>query len=1140
MKKTILFLGIILVLIAAPLLSQDKGAQVIEKYLQSHPELRGRIPATAKTPTADQRKTGRIGTTEETATTAYPAATAAPEKAVSAYPTIESLIREKGILPPEELKVFGQQLFSAGPMSFTPPANMPVTADYIVGPDDTIVVSVWGRLNESYTLTVQRNGSVYLPQVGSIHVAGLTYQQLVNVIRKEVESVLGVTASVTMGELRSITVFVVGAVKQPGAYTVSAFDTILNALIYAGGPEVKSLLDDWYRNKLRQENVDVRQLLDRLKNEREKEKAFTLETRKQDNEARLKEGLPKEGLPKEGLPKEGLPKALEPEMGLIYDTEGRAVAVGDLSRRAAKKDQYTNLMSLLDILKDERQAEDVITRVRELDGEQLQRELENLESAENKKDKYTSLKGLIERIKEIKELTEQKRDYEKLNIRELEEELKKLNSAAEIRERDYTLKQHVYAEARYRKVQEEKELLLPVQSGSMRNIQLKRNDKVISAFDLYDLILSGDKSKDIRLQQGDVIFVPKPEATVAIDGDVKVAALYELKKDHSLLNALELAGGLKSSAYGGQIQVQRYAGNQERVVLDASLASLQSRKEPFLLQDGDRVYVLRVVDEDVNAVYLYGNLKRPGKYQFRPGLRVSDVIAEKDLQPETDLSYAFVKRHKRPEMTPTLVPFKLGDAILRKAPAEDLALQPYDEIYIFRQWDFQSRPDITISGEVRNPGKYPLQKNTRLKDALFMAGGPNANAYLTQAHLYRTDPRTREVTMIVTDLSHALAGPGDGNILLQDKDRVVVHHIEEYKPERTVTVEGDVRRPGQYPLTEGMTIRDLLFAAGNVTEAAYLDEAELSSMITDHGRGAKYEQRNLDLRKVFAGEAAHNMPLRAYDRLFVKRIPDWRQERYVTVSGEFKFPGRYAVKKGERLSSLIERAGGYKDTGYLRGVFFTRERVRELQQKSLLDMADRMERELLSGGQISTAVSAEEVAAKKAELEQKQKLVESIRKLTATGRMTIYLAHLRLLKGSEYDIELEDKDTILLPQKNSVVNVVGAVMAQGSYIYSEKITYKDYISQTGGFSNSADTDNVFVMKVDGSARKLSSGFMNWSSSRERWELAAYGEEIRQIEPGDTIVVPDKVERIAWLREFRDITQILMNTAVTAGVVLKLW
>jgi polysaccharide biosynthesis/export protein len=337
-----------------------------------------------------------------------------------------------------------------------------------------------------------------------------------------------------------------------------------------------------------------------------------------------------------------------------------------------------------------------------------------------------------------------------------------------------------------------------------------------------------------------------------------------------------------------------------------------------------------------------------------------------------------------------------------------------------------------------------------------------------------------------------------------------------------------------------MTIRDLLFAAGNVTEAAWLDEAELTSMIADPSRGVKYEQRNLDLRKVIAGDAGQNAELRAYDRLFIKRIPDWRQDRFVTVSGEFKFPGRYAVKKGERLSSLIERAGGFKDTAYLRGVFFTRERVRELQQKGIQVMAERMERELLSGGQVATAISVEEVTAKQAEMEQRKKLVEAMKALRATGRMTIYLAHQRLLKGSEYDIELEDRDTIMIPQKNSVVSVVGAVMTQGSYIYSEKMTYQDYIGQTGGFSSYADTGNIFVMKVDGTARKLSRGFMDWSPSRERWELAGYGEEVRGIEPGDTIVVPEKTERIAWLREIRDITQILMNTAVTAGVVLKLW
>jgi protein involved in polysaccharide export with SLBB domain len=164
-----------------------------------------------------------------------------------------------------------------------------------------------------------------------------------------------------------------------------------------------------------------------------------------------------------------------------------------------------------------------------------------------------------------------------------------------------------------------------------------------------------------------------------------------------------------------------------------------------------------------------------------------------------------------------------------------------------------------------------------------------------------------------------------------------------------------------------------------------------------------------------------------------------------------------------------------------------------------------------------------------------------MRNLKAMGRMTVKLAHLRLLKGSEYDIELEDGDRLFIPERNSVVNVTGSVMAQGSYVYSEKADYLDYINMSGGYSRYADESNVFVLKVDGSAHKASRGLINWNGKKDRLEMAAFSDEdINYIEPGDVIVVPEKIERIAWLREIRDITQILMNTAVVAGVVKMLF
>ncbi|HLZ19286.1 MAG TPA: hypothetical protein VKO67_06720, partial [Smithellaceae bacterium] len=236
------------------------------------------------------------------------------------------------------------------------------------------------------------------------------------------------------------------------------------------------------------------------------------------------------------------------------------------------------------------------------------------------------------------------------------------------------------------------------------------------------------------------------------------------------------------------------------------------------------------------------------------------------------------------------------------------------------------------------------------------------------------------------------------------------------------------------------------------------------------------------------------------------------------------------------------RAGGFTPFAYLRGAMFTRLRVKQLQQKGLEEMTARMERELLSAGseQLATALSKEEIAAMQVELQQKKRFIEVLRDTKATGRMTIYLADAKTLRNTEYDFELEDGDDLNVPEKHSVVNVIGSVMTQSSHLYSDRLGYKDYIDYSGGYSYYADSGNVYILKVDGSALKVSSNFIGWNSSRSRWEMTAYGGEIRQVEPGDTIVVPEKVDRISWLREIKDITQILMNIAVVAGVTIKMF
>ncbi|MGZ6276686.1 MAG: SLBB domain-containing protein, partial [Syntrophales bacterium] len=215
---------------------------------------------------------------------------------------------------------------------------------------------------------------------------------------------------------------------------------------------------------------------------------------------------------------------------------------------------------------------------------------------------------------------------------------------------------------------------------------------------------------------------------------------------------------------------------------------------------------------------------------------------------------------------------------------------------------------------------------------------------------------------------------------------------------------------------------------------------------------------------------------------------------------------------------------------------FKRETVRELQQRGLEETIKRMERDLLmeGGAAISTSVSQEEVAAKKIELEQKQKFLASLHQLKATGRMSINLSQTRLLKGSQYDIALEDGDSLYIPPRPSVVNVTGAVMSPGSFLYSERLDVGEFISMAGGYSRYADINSTYILKVDGSARRVTKGFFDWNTDKSRWE------RIADVEPGDTIVVPEKIERIAWLREIRDITQILMQMAVVTAVAINVF
>jgi protein involved in polysaccharide export with SLBB domain len=817
------------------------------------------------------------------------------------------------VKPVEELQLFGQDIFSRPPETFAPPTTMPVTEDYLIGPGDEIKVLMWGRIDAEYSLVVSRDGTIQFPRIGDVSVAGISYKDVKELLKKKAESITGVTISVTMGRLRSITVFVVGEVKKPGAYTVSAFDTVINALLISGGPS---------------------------------------------------------------------------------------------------------------------------------------------------------------------------------------------------------------------------------ELGSLRNVQLKRNGKIITAVDFYDFLLRGNTARDRRLQPGDVIFVPEAKILVAVTGNVKRPAIYELRGDEGLNNLIDLAGGLAPSAYKQRIQIERLFEHRKQVVLDLTYDGNMTASD-FTLQDGDVVRVFPFAPEKVDAVYVYGNVFQPGSYEFRPGMRITDVIKdETEVKSDTDFSYALIKRYVEPEMQGELVPFNLGRAIVARDERSNIILKPYDEIYIFNKWLFTFKRYVKISGEVREPETYPLQDKMRIKDLIITAGGLNREAYLGKSHLFRTDPRTKNVSMIVFNLQKAIKDDPESNLLLQDQDEVVIRSIRELKPEEFVSIYGMVNNPGQYPLAVGMTIRDLVMAGGNLRKEAYKQQAELVRFEIIDGERMETEVFSFDLADAIAGNPRQNLTLQDYDRVFVKRIPQWLEEMQVTIEGEVNYPGDYYARINERLSSLIERAGGFTREAYLRGAVFTRESARLSQRKRLDEMISRMEEEIAAetGVEVVGALSPEEVQAFQVALEAKRGLLKKLKEAKVTGRLVIQLARLEELKDSKFDLRLEDQDHLFIPKMPEFVNVLGEVYNPTSFLHEpgKRVTF--YLNRAGGPTKNAEDDEMYIIRADGSVLSRSQGgkAMRWDADTNRWTSESF--KSAKIYPGDSLLVPRELVRIHWIKEVRDITQILFQIAVVVGVI----
>lgn len=553
------------------------------------------------------------------------------------------------------------------------------------------------------------------------------------------------------------------------------------------------------------------------------------------------------------------------------------------------------------------------------------------------------------------------------------------------------------------------------------------------------------------------------------------------------------------------------------------LAGLRfSEAKTFLETEFSRYYKASEVKMNVSMgrlrsirVFVVGKARRPGSYTLSSlSTLINALFAAGGPSKAGTMRDIQVKRNGE-----TLVHFDMYDFLLKGDKTNDIRLMPEDVIFIPT-----IGPLAGIAGDVRSPAIYELKGETDLNSFIEMAGGLNEIAFKGRIQIGRVIHNSEQNTF-----ESNLDEIKTKFIKVQPGDLIKVFSVVQDK--KFVRLSGAVQREGEYAAGPGMTIKDLISTAGGLKDYAYSNGAELTRIIPTP-EGPKIEKMMIALDKALAGNLSENIVLKEDDYLLVKAVPEWGMYKTVEIVGEVRFPGSYTIKKGERLSSLIERAGGFTDKAYLKGATFTRESVRKLQQIQLDEAIDRLQRQVLSKSVTATqaALNSEEAIQQKTALEQRNALIEKMKAAKAKGRIAITLNDLDELKSSPSDLFLEEGDRLIIPERPQHIQVIGSVYNQTAFIYNPKKTVSGYLNEAGGMTDDAQESELYVLKVDGSAisKKSDRGFFGG------------GLLSSNLHPGDTIVVPEKIERVSWLKEIKDITQILFQIAATAGIVIKVF
>jgi protein involved in polysaccharide export with SLBB domain len=789
----------------------------------------------------------------------------------------------------KQLPIYGVNLFRNPPSTFAPLNIVPVTPDYLIGPGDELLIQVWGQVTLNSRYTVDRSGSIYIPQVGSVHVAGMSFAQMHDFLKAQMARVFrNFDLNVNMGQLRSIQVFVVGQARRPGSYTISSLSTLINALFATGGPTPQ---------------------------------------------------------------------------------------------------------------------------------------------------------------------------------------------------------------------------------GSLRHIQLKRAGNVVVDFDLYDLLLRGDKSKDEQLLPGDVIYIPPVGPQVAVAGSVNVPAIYELKSADSTTvgDILELAAGLTNVASKETVRLERVDERRMRSIIEVAL---DAQGRATVLHDGDLLEMMAVPGQYKDAITLRGNVANPGRYMWKAGMRIRDLLPNKDALITRDY---WLKRGQ------------LGQPVLTYIPT-CFPTTPFGIPGLIY--------GIPIGEEGQNPNwRYSSTRNPNLIGLAFGSEGGASNG---------TDNGPTDGGLDCTKVPESdTASSGINDRFTpptQTPPTTSAAGAQNLANNSFFTNNVQQNNSGQNQLSATSTsVGSSTVATSSAGQFKPRNDVKLSEPDIDWGYAVIERQSKENLttsllpfnlgKLVLEGDASQNLELVPGDvvTIFSKadiRVPQAQQTRYVRLEGEVVSSGVYSVLPGETLRHLVQRAGGLSPDAYLYGSEFTRESTRRVQQQRLNEYIDQITLQVSTNSTSNRGLTPQDSAAMAAAQQQNQNVINSLRQVRATGRIVLEMPVDANNISQLPDLPLEDGDRFIVPRVPSTVSVNGAVYNQNSFVYDPSRRVGSYIRLAGGANRDADKNRAYVIRASGSVLSK-----QYSSS-----LRGSSFESLHIYPGDTVIVPLNLTKGNTLRTVVSVAQIVgqLGIAIAAG------